>query len=158
MTSNDTMTRHILFSPAASLLVVALMAIGASGSFAADPDTSLPAVPEDGHVIVAYYFYTTLRCENCLQLEAWAKEALDSVFVEQQSAGLLWWRPLNTDLPQYAHFTTDYNLERKSLVITEFQDGERVRWKKCERVWDLLQDKPGFAAYVQAEVDEYLSP
>ena len=158
MTSNDTMTRHILFSPAASLLVVALMAIGASGSFAADPDTSLPAVPEDGHVIVAYYFYTTLRCENCLQIEAWAKEALDSAFAEQQAAGLLWWRPLNTDLNPYAHFAMDYNLDRKSLVIAEFQDGERVRWKKCERVWDLLQDKPGFAAYVQAEVDEYLSP
>ena len=157
MTSNDTMTRHILFSPAASLLVVALMAIGASGSFAADPDTSLPAVPEDGHVIVAYYFYTTLRCENCLRIESWSKEALDSVFVEQQSAGLLWWRPLNTDLPQYAHFTTDYNLERKSLVITEFKDGTRVRWKKCESVWDLFEDKPAFVAYVQAEVREYLT-
>ena len=116
------------------------------------------SAPEDGHVIVAYYFYTTLRCENCLQIEAWAKEALDSAFAEQQAAGLLWWRPLNTDLNPYAHFAMDYNLDRKSLVIAEFQDGERVRWKKCERVWDLLQDKPGFAAYVQAEVDEYLSP
>ena len=156
------MTPHTAFFSAASSLIVALMLIAAGGTFAADlataPDTSLPAVPDSGHVIVAYYLYTTLRCENCLRIEAWSKEALDSAFVKQQSAGLLWWRPLNTDLPQYAHFTTDYKLERKSLVIAEFEDGKRVRWKKCESVWELLEDKPGFAAYIRAEVSEYLSP
>jgi hypothetical protein len=154
------MPRTVAFS-AASFLVVALMLIGGGDSFAADPpvapDTSLPVVPNVGHAIVVYYFFTTLRCENCLRIESWSKEALDSVFVEQQSAGLLWWRPLNTDLPQYAHFTTDYSLERKSLVITEFKDGTRVRWKKCESVWDLFEDKPAFVAYVQAEVREYLT-
>jgi hypothetical protein len=156
------MTTHTAFFSAASSLIVTLMLIGAGDIFAADPaitpDTSMLAVPDSGHVIVAYYFFTTPRCENCLRIESWSKEALDSAFVEQQSAGLLWWRPLNTDLPRYAHFTTDYNLERKSLVIAEFKDGARVRWKKCERVWDLLEDKPAFVAYVQAEVSEYLTP
>jgi hypothetical protein len=109
-------------------------------------DSSLPVVPTQGRVVVAYYFYTTLRCENCLRIEAWSKEALDSAFSEQQSAGLLWWRPLNTDLPRYSHFTTHYNLERKSLVIAEFRDGQQVRWKKCENVWDLLDEKLAFIA------------
>ncbi|MCX6600852.1 MAG: nitrophenyl compound nitroreductase subunit ArsF family protein [bacterium] len=156
------MTQHRMFFPVTALVIAALMLPGAGGSFAEElavaPDTALPSIPHDGHVVVAYYFYTTLRCENCLRIETWSKQALDSAFVEQQSAGLLWWRPLNTDLNPYAHFTTDYKLERKSLVIAEFEDGEQVRWKKCESVWDLLEDKPGFAAYIQTEVSEYLSP
>jgi hypothetical protein len=156
------MTQQTAFFSAASLLIAALMLSAVGGAFAADlaveSDTSLPSVPDSGHVIVAYYFYTTPRCENCLRIEAWSKETLDSAFAEQQSAGLLWWRPLNTDLPQYEHFTTDHKLERKSLIIAEFNGGERVRWKTCERVWDLLEDKPGFAEYVQAEANEYLSP
>lgn len=146
------MKRHIL--------IILLILSAWSASFAVEAatvaDTSLPVVPGNGRVVVAYYFYSTLRCDNCLRIEAWTKGAIDSAFVEQLQNGYLWWRPLNTDVPDYAHFVEEYKLETKSLIVAEFRNGQRQRWKICERVWDLLEDKPAFLAYIQKEVRDYL--
>jgi hypothetical protein len=151
------MNRHWILP----ILVISLILMVWSASFAVEAaavtDTSLPVIPDSGRVVVAYYFYRTLRCDNCLRIEAWSKDALDSAFSAQLLNGLLWWRPLNTDLPDYTHFIEEYKLETKSLVVAEFHNGQRVRWKICERVWDLLEDKGSFTAYVQAEVNSYLA-
>ena len=119
-------------------------------------DSTVAPLPSDGHVVIAYYFYTNPRCDDCLKIEAWSKEAIDSVFAKQLESGQLSWQALDTDIPAYEHFADDFHLKFKSLVIVEMLDGKQVRWKNCTKVWDLLEDKQAFFTYVRAEVEDYL--
>ena len=104
----------------------------ASGSVMRE-DSTVAAIPSHGHVVIAYYLYTNPRCDACLKIDA-----------------------LDTDMPEYEHFVNDFELEMKSLVLVEIQDGKQLRWKNCIEVWDLLEDKNSFWAYVQKEVKAYL--
>lgn len=47
--------------------------------------------------IEAYYFHFTLRCEACLNLEARAKESLETLYPDYLKAGLITFQALNLD-------------------------------------------------------------
>jgi hypothetical protein len=40
--------------------------------------------------------------------------------------------------------------------MVNVQDGKQLRWKICEKMWDLVNVKPTYLEYVQAEVRSYL--
>jgi len=113
------------------------------------------ATPPDRRVVV-YYLYKTPRCDTCLRIEAYSKEALDSSFAGQLEAGSIEWHAYDTDLPEYAHYWSDFKLEVKSLVMVEVQGSEIAQWKICPKVWDLVDDKPAFLDYVRSELESYL--
>ncbi len=110
------------------------------------------------HKVVVYYFYFTPRCETCLNIEAYAKQAVDSAFAPELKSGVVEWHAYDTGDSLYAHFWDDFKLEVKSLVMVELQDGQPVRYKICDKVWDLVATKPEFLQYVQAELRAYLQP
>jgi hypothetical protein len=132
-----------------------ISAAGAVETAAAAEPVQL-AKTEGGQKVLAYYFYTTVRCPTCRKIEAFSDEALKQGFPDALGSGLLEWHPVNVQLPENRHFINDYQLFTKSLVIVRVKDGKRLEWKNLEKVWELTANKQAFLSYVQDEVRLYL--
>jgi hypothetical protein len=109
-----------------------------------------------GSKVVVYYLHTTARCPSCLKIEAYTAAEVTGALAGPLSDGRLEWRVLNVDEPENAHFTEDYELYTKSVVVSEVRGGKEVRWKRLDKVWDYLDDQQAFMKYVDDEVRAYL--
>ncbi|OGR81346.1 MAG: hypothetical protein A2X32_11010 [Elusimicrobia bacterium GWC2_64_44] len=105
---------------------------------------------------VVYYFYTNTRCASCTQLEAYTREAVETLL----SAGYKGWRVefkgVNVEEPGNEHFTQDYRLESKAVIVQKFSGGKPLDWVKLDKVWILLGDNAAFVNYVAAETRQAL--
>ena len=106
--------------------------------------------------VVVYYLHTTARCPSCLKIEAYTAAEVTGPLSGPLSDGRLEWKVLNVDEPENAHFVDDYQLYTKSVVVSEVKDGKEIRWKRLDKVWDLLGDQQAFMKYVDDEVRAYL--
>ena len=106
--------------------------------------------------VVAFYFHGNYRCSNCKKIEQYSREAIEKYFKEQLKTNRLVFNIINIDLPENKHFTEDYQLYTRSLIIAEFKDGKQVRWKNLTKVWNYLNDRDKFYEYVQSEIQKYL--
>jgi hypothetical protein len=66
------------------------------------------------------------------------------------------WRPVNTDEPGNEHYRDDYSLYTKSVVVSDLQDNEEIRWKNLDQVWQLLGNEAEFKDYIREEVEAWL--
>lgn len=112
--------------------------------------------PQAAHKIIAYYFHGTARCPSCIKIEAYTKETIQGDFAQAIKNGRLEWRVINVDEPGNEHFTKDYQLYTKSVVISDTQAGKQIKWKNLEKVWEFLHDKTAFRNYIRSEVNAYL--
>ncbi len=143
--------------------------VAAAGSAAATPAATQAAAPPaatpgvdydpDGpeRQVTAYYFCNTVRCPSCHKIETWSHSAVTSGFEDELEEGRLRWQLLNTDLDEYAHYVDDYELFTKQVVLVEWIDGERGRWRNLDQVWDLLGSEERFSEYIDAEVRRFLA-
>ncbi len=73
------------------LLSVGYVAFKYIGENAADNGTNKTAARTSGQdesdKVVVYYFYSTARCDSCMKIEAYTKEAIDSGFPEALKEG-----------------------------------------------------------------------
>lgn len=122
------------------------------------PETSTRAAefPGPGTHVVAYYFHGRVRCASCVKIASLSGKAFGDRFPEELRTGVLAFREVNIDEPENRHFIDDYGLSSQSLVIVEYRDGRRVRWKILEKVWTLLDSEKEFLQYVQEGVSSYL--
>ena len=111
---------------------------------------------EAGHLVVAYYFHGTSRCQTCLRIEAYAQEAIEAGFPEEIESGTLEWYAVDVEQPQNEHFVADYELTTRSLILVDMGGGVQTRWKDLSRVWELVGDKEAFVTYVRGETQAYL--
>jgi hypothetical protein len=153
------------------LVVLATGALLASAGYwasrATPPRTAMEEVPQEAptvvapsvhpHRVVAYYFHTTYRCPTCLAMEAYSREAIEGAFADQLKDGRLVWKVVNIEVKGNKHFAEDYNLYTKSLVLVNEVRGKPAEWKNLEKIWELVQNKPGFVRYVQDETRAYLA-
>ncbi|HUT02568.1 MAG TPA: nitrophenyl compound nitroreductase subunit ArsF family protein [bacterium] len=115
------------------------------------------ASPTSGPVsVIVYYFHMTARCERCIRLEEWTKEAVLNGFSDALKAGQLAWWAIDVEKSENDHFIDDYQLTDKSVVVAEFKGGKRVRYKVLDETWSLLDEKGAFLKYIRSEVREYL--
>ena len=141
------------------LLAVVLAGIAFSVPYvAADDLQTTPAVaPRTLEAeVVAYYFHGNLRCRTCQTIEAYSEEAIRSEFADELASGHLVWRVINTDEPENRHFVKDFELVTKSLVLTEYREGEVTRWENLKQVWQLVRDKEQFLDYVHSSTRKFL--
>jgi hypothetical protein len=121
------------------------------------PGQPVPAQkPKVAGSVVAYYFYGNFRCDSCRKIEQYSRGAIEECFPGQLKDGLLTFTLINSDLPENAHYRQDYQLYTKSLVIALLRDGKQVKWKNLAEVWQHLDDKEGFYAYVCGEIQKFL--
>lgn len=117
-------------------------------------EESPAASTSDG--VVAFYFHGNTRCATCRKIEAYADEAIHQGFAEALDSSALRWRVVNIEQPDNKHFVQDFQLVTRSVVLAEYREGNVVRWKNLDKVWQLVRDKDGFTSYVQSETREFL--
>ncbi len=119
------------------------------------PIEPVPELPTDG--IIAYYFHGNARCHSCITIESLTDQAIQANFSDNLQNGSLIWRVVNTDKSENEHFTDDYQLYTKSVILAEFRDGSQVRWKNLDRVWRLINNEAGFKEYIHEEITAFLN-
>jgi hypothetical protein len=115
-----------------------------------------PPVAGASHKVVAYYFHRTVRCETCRAIEAQVQASIEAEFADALKTGALEWHVINVEEAGNEPFVKDYDLTTPSLVLVDLFNGQRVRWTKLSRVWELVHTPPAFTQYVQNELREYL--
>ena len=141
------------------LLAVVLAGFAFCVSCAADDDfqATTAVAPQTLDVeVVAYYFHGNLRCRTCRTIEAYSEEAIRSEFADELGSGRLAWRVVNVEEPENEHFVKDFELVTRSLVLTEYEDGEVIHWENLKQVWQLVRDKEQFLDYVHSSTREFL--
>jgi hypothetical protein len=108
--------------------------------------------------IVAYYFHGNFRCATCRKLEAYSEEAITKGFADELKSGELIWRTVNTDETENKHFTEDFQLVTKSVVLVKYKDGKVEDFKNLKLVWQLVGDEEGFIRYVRNETRSFIEP
>jgi len=146
------------------LLIVALgsLAIWANRAYQKSrASAAAPAAAENlpvvaGDQVIMTYFISGTRCESCRKIEALAKETAEKDFAQAVADKKLVFRVIDTGEPGYAHFTKDYQLTSKTVILSHRKDGKETEWADMAKVWDLLDDAPGFHAYLGGQIRKYL--
>jgi hypothetical protein len=115
-----------------------------------------PPTAEPDSRIIVYYFHGKRRCATCHKIETYSKAAVEKLFPGQLESGRIEWLTVDTSKSENAHFVDEYELFTQSLVLVEEREGEQVRWKNLQRVWQLVHDRPAFEAYVHDSVWDWL--
>ena len=122
-----------------------------------DTAASTPQVSEGTAVsYTAYYFHGDRRCDTCRSIESQAEAAVRSGFADELAAGTLEWQAVNTDLPENAHFSEEFELTHSTVVLVEREGNETTRFSALDRVWELVHDEDGISTYVQDELGAWL--
>ncbi len=106
--------------------------------------------PDNSNHVLVYYFHGNVRCQTCQKIEAYGEEAVQTAFAEALSSGEIQWKVVNVEESGNSHFIDDFELTNKTIVVAK--PGETPKWKKLDRVWELVGDKSAFLAYIQDEV------
>ncbi|MCL4786829.1 MAG: hypothetical protein KJ070_08555 [Verrucomicrobia bacterium] len=107
--------------------------------------------------VIAYYFHGTVRCETCLLIEKLAKSVVEQEFAAELAADRLVFTSVNYELPEHAHFLTDYKLPCPSLVLVKQRDGKEEDWKLLADTWQLVHEPITLKAYLESEVRHFLT-
>ena len=108
------------------------------------PPAAAAAAAAPAREVVVTYFTTNIRCESCLTIERLTRESLDKCFAAELADGRLRFQMINTSLPENRHFTDDYDISLKTVVVSDRRAGREVNWKRFDQVWDLLDDPAAF--------------
>ena len=127
------------------------------GAPAPHPAAADAVAPEPAHLVLVTYFTSNQRCPTCLKIEKQTRDAMESAFAGELASGLVRFRTVNFDLPENEHFTKDYELTFKTVVVSDRHSGKERKWEKFDKVWDLVADSTAFATYLQEGVRKYLT-
>ena len=108
------------------------------------PPVAAAAAAAPAREVVVTYFTTNIRCESCLTIERLTRESLDKCFAAELADGRVRFQMINTSLPENRHFTDDYDISLKTVVVSDRRAGREVNWKRFDQVWDLLDDPAAF--------------
>jgi len=122
-----------------------------ASTLASDSDTAKP-----DEQLVVYYFHTNFRCKSCTTIEKYTREAVTTGFRDQLDNGRIALKIINVEEAGNEHFSDDYKLYTKSVILSDVKNGKEAKWKNLEKVWTLLGDEKKFIEYIQTEVKALL--
>ncbi len=105
--------------------------------------------------VIVYYFHGRERCENCRNLEAYARQAVETSL----AAGEIQWRVVDFSRAKDAHYDQDFKLGGIScVVLAEMRDGVEVRKKVLDDglMLAVTGTKEQVIDYVEREVREFI--
>lgn len=123
-----------------------------SYSFANPTPSTKPVeseVKNDSKIIV-YYFYAKPRCISCKNIEIYTKEAVSSL----NNPNIVF-KMINLDKAENKHYTKDYNLFTKSVVLSKTQKGKEIKSKNLIDIWTKLNNENKFKNYIQKEIEKF---
>ncbi len=109
------------------------------------------------HRVIVYYFHGKFRCRTCKRIEQLTKEAVTESFANEIRTGLVEVKVINVDEKENSHFSKDYQLFTRSVVVSDIVKGKEKQWKNLQKVWELVHNDEAFKKYIQNEIKAYLS-
>lgn len=128
---------------------------GQGGIAASAEDATNAEAVSDG--LVVYYFHGNVRCPTCRSIESQAEETLKTHFAPQLGDGAVVWRIANYERPSGKPLAAKFDVQMPVVVLAKMAGGQVEDWKRLDKVWPLVGDKPAFTAYVREEIDKMLS-
>ena len=143
--------------PQLASIVEELQALRKQGGVAAAPGTAAKnETAADG--LVVYYFHSTTRCPTCQAIESQAQETVQTHFASQLKSGEMTWKTLNFEKPEGAQLADKFKIEMPVVVLAKVKGGQiQDGWKRLDKVWALVGDKPAFAKFIQDEIKQMLA-
>ncbi len=132
--------------PLFTALVIVLLMCG----FAISAETS------PTNFVTVYYFHGNFRCVNCETIEQYTKEAVEKYFQKELDVGKVIFKVINVETKGNEHFTNDYQLYTKSVVLSLVKNGKEIKFDNLTKVWEHLRNKDAFHQYIKSEVERYL--
>jgi hypothetical protein len=104
-----------------------------------------------------YYFHGNMRCKTCKKIEALTKKTVEESFAGQLKDGSMEVQVVNVDLSENEHFVEDYQLATRSVVVSQMKQGKETKWRRLDKVWQLVHDEAAFAQYLRDEISLLLN-
>lgn len=117
---------------------------------------SAEATVESPDHVAVYYFHGNFRCVNCRNIEQYTKETVEKYFTKELNDGTVSFKVINVEEKGNEHFTDDYKLYTKSVVLSLVKGGKEVRYDNLTKIWEYLRGKEAFYQYIKTEIDKYL--
>lgn len=137
--------------PQLTRIVEELEGLRKQGGIASATPASRPDAPlADG--LIVYYLHSKTRCPTCRSIESQAADVVQSEFASELKSGAVAWKVLNYEEPSGAGLAKKFELQMPVVVLASMQRGEIAQWKRLDRVWALVGDKPGYASYLRDEI------
>jgi len=133
-------------------VLISILSVFLCGSFAFAQD----AVNKSTSRVIAYYLHGTFRCPTCHKLEQYSKEAIETNFKDALASGKLEFKVINVEDKGNEHYTKDYQLYTKSLILSLIKDGKEAKWINLDKIWEHVGNKEGFIDYVKSRVADLL--
>ena len=141
--------------PQLERIVEELQAIRKSGGMTAASGGAGVGQSVDDALMV-YYFHGNIRCPTCRAIESQSHETVRSDFASQLEIGEVVWKSLNYEEPSVAESAKEFEIQMPVVVLAQMKNGQIEDWKRLDRVWALVGDKPAFAAYIRDEIGQML--
>lgn len=100
---------------------------------------------------------TTYRCHSCHYIENMTEETLLKVFGNEMKDSTIIFQALNIDQPENKHYTKDYKLEFKAVVLEKMKDDSVVQWNRLDSLWNCIDKDSEFSMIIERGVKEYLA-
>lgn len=78
-----------------------------------------PVISGNSDRIEVYYFHFTLRCEACLNIEARAKESLETLYPDYLKTGLISFQALNLDEAPNRELAKKLGVSGQALLLVK---------------------------------------
>jgi hypothetical protein len=106
--------------------------------------------------VTVYYFHGNVRCPTCEAIESQARATVEAHFDAQLERGEIAWETLNYEESSAAELATKFEIQMPVVVLARMSDGDITDWKRLDRVWGLVGDKPAFTEFVRNEIGAML--
>ena len=137
--------------PQLTRIVEELEGLRKQGGIATAATASRPDAPASDGLIV-YYLHSNTRCPTCRSIESQAHDVVQSAFASELKSGALTWKVMNYEEPSAAGLAKKFEIQMPVVVLARMKGGEIAQWKRLDRVWALVGDKPGYASYMREEI------
>lgn len=92
----------------------------------------------------AVYFHAPHRCPTCREIESFSHDAL----TPEIEAGNVAWQIADYTADANASLVDQFKVFTATVVLVEVQEGEVIRWKNLEEVWEHTSDQADFTAFI----------
>ena len=112
---------------------------------------------EDDVMLIVYYFHATARCTECINIENFTKEILETEFTKEKKSIKMIFFPLNIEDSANEHYINDFKLDVSTVILSKVINNKQVSWKNLEHVWKYADDKQLFFKYVRKGINDFLN-
>ncbi|MFA5261484.1 MAG: nitrophenyl compound nitroreductase subunit ArsF family protein [Candidatus Omnitrophota bacterium] len=133
-----------------AFVILAVIAVVSASSWVVAEESASSAK------VVVYYFHGSFRCVTCTNMEKYSREAVAAHFKDALAIGKLEFKAVNLEEKGHEHFVKDYQLYTKALVLSLVKDGQEIKSKNLDKIWQFSRNKQEFIQYVTGEIRGFM--